>query len=65
MSHLYDRIPDGLSPTQRQRMECGLSDMACKMVHWFADRALTCPDSLSGTIETYKGLVLQHAHEGA
>lgn len=62
---LYDRIPAGLSPTQRDRMEHGLDRMACMMVHWFADRAFTCPDSLRGTIETYKGLVLQHAHEGA
>ncbi len=64
MPTLYDRIPEGLTPTQRKRMEDGLSDMACKMVNWFADRAFTCPDSLEDTIETYKGLVLAHAHEG-
>jgi hypothetical protein len=62
---LYDRIPANLTETQRQRMEFQLSRMACMMVDWFADRALTCPDSLPGTIETYKGIVLQNAHNGA
>lgn len=61
---LYDRIPEGLTPTQRERMEKGLSRMACMMVHWLADRAFTCPASLEGTIETYKGLVLANAHNG-
>lgn len=60
---LYDRIPEGLSPTQRN-LVTGLDRIMCTMVHWFADRAFTCPDSLEGTIETYKGLVLCHAHEG-
>lgn len=63
-SNLYDRIPANLTESQRGRMERGLSQMACMMVHWFADRAFTCPESLDGTIETYKGLVLAHAHEG-
>lgn len=62
---LYDRIPAGLTSTQRERMVQGLDRMACQMVHWFADRAFTCPGSLEGTIETYKGLVLATAHEGA
>lgn len=61
---LYDRIPEGLTPTQRARMEQGLSQMACRMVDWFADRAFTCPDSLIDTIETYRGLVLLNSHSG-
>jgi hypothetical protein len=59
---LYDRIPKGLTPAQRERTERELNQMACMMVHWFADRAFTCPDSLTGTVETYKGLVLANAH---
>lgn len=58
VSTLYDRIPPSLSKTQRARMERHLSRMACMMVDWFAERATTCPESLEGTIETYKGLVL-------
>ena len=60
---LYDRIPENLTPAQRERTERQLGRMACMMVDWFADRAFTCPDSLRGTIETYKGLVVQNAHE--
>lgn len=63
MNHIYSRIPKDLTPAQRAAMECGLSRMACTMVHWFADRAFTCPASLDGTIETYRGLVLQNAHQ--
>lgn len=65
MANLYDRIPVNVTPTQRTRAERRLDRMACMMVHWFADRAFTCPHSLVGTIETYKGLVVQSAHEGA
>lgn len=63
-STLYDRIPTGCTPTQRERTERELDRMACMMVHWFADRAFTRPDSLHGTIETYKGLVVANAHNG-
>lgn len=59
---LYNRIPQNISPVQRQRTESELSRMACMMVDWFADRAFTCPDSLHGTIETYKGLIVANAH---
>lgn len=62
---LYDRVPQNLTSEQRERTERDLSRMACMMVDWFADRAFTCPDSLPGTIETYKGLVLQNAHNEA
>lgn len=62
---LYDRIPAGLTPTQHAKMVADLDRMVCMMVDWFADRAFTCPASLEGTIETYKGLVVQHAHEAA
>lgn len=62
---LHDRIPAGLTDTQRDRMARGLDRMVCMMVHWFADRAFTCPHSLAGTIETYKSLVLLDAHNGA
>lgn len=60
---LYDRIPDGLSAAQQARTVRELDRIMCMMVHWFEDRARTCPDSLEGTIETYKGLVLAHCHE--
>lgn len=63
--HLYDRIPAGLTDAQRDRTRRELSQMSCMMVHWFADRAFTCPDSLEGTIETYKGLVIQNARSPA
>ena len=59
---LYDRIPQNLSMAQAWRTQRELDRMACMMVHWFADRAFTCPDSLSGTIETYKGLIVANAH---
>jgi hypothetical protein len=59
---LYDRIPQSISPAQRERTERELSRMACMMVDWFADRAFTCPDSLQGTIETYKGIIVSGAH---
>jgi hypothetical protein len=59
---LFDRIPQNISPAQRERQEFELSRMACMMVDWFADRAFACPDSLSGTIETYKGLIVVSAH---
>ena len=62
---LYDRIPENVTPAQRVRTERELSRMACMMVDWFADRAFTCPDSLAGTIETYKGLIVQNAHNAA
>lgn len=64
-SRLYDCIPEGLTPTQRERCEHRLDRMACMNVQWFADRAFTCPDSLPGTIEGYKSLVVLTAHEGA
>lgn len=64
MIPLYDRIPSNLSPTQRERMERGLSRMSCMMIGWFSDRAFHCPESLEETISTYAGLVLNHAHEG-
>jgi hypothetical protein len=59
---LFDRIPAGLTDAQRERTESELRRMACTMVDWFADRAFTCPDSLAGTIETYKGIVVAGAH---
>lgn len=62
---LFDRVPANLSPAQRERTERDLKRMACMMVHWFADRAFTCPDSLQGTIETYKGIVVANAHNAA
>lgn len=62
--HPFERIPSGLTETQRERMEQQLMQMSCMMVHWFADRAFKCPDSLDGTIETYRRLVVSHAHEG-
>ncbi|MCS3692051.1 hypothetical protein ABIF07_001033 [Bradyrhizobium elkanii] len=58
---LYDRIPQNITPEQRERTERQLDRMACMMVDWFADRAFTCPDSLHGTIETYKGLMVANA----
>lgn len=62
---LYDRIPENITAEQRERMERELSRMACMMVHWLADRAFTCPASLDGTVETYKGLVIANAHNAA
>ena len=62
VASLYNSIPGGLTEDQRERMVFGLSRMACMMVHWFADRAFTCPASLAGTIETYKTLVTLNAH---
>lgn len=62
MSHLYDRIPANVSPAQRAHCESELDHMACMMVHWFADRAFTCPESLQGTIDTYKNLIVARAH---
>lgn len=59
--NLYDRIPPNITAAQRVAQEFKLSRMACMMVDWFADRAFTCPDSLYGTVETYKGLVVIHA----
>jgi len=59
---LYDRIPAGLTKAQRDRTIRELDRMACMMVDWFEDRARTCPESLVGTIETYKGLVIAGAH---
>jgi hypothetical protein len=59
---LFNRIPQNLTLAQRKRTEFELKRMACMMVDWFADRAFTCPDSLHGTIETYKGLVIANAH---
>lgn len=59
---LYDRIPANITPAQRADQEAKLSRMACMMVDFFADRAFTCPDSLRGTIETYKGLIVANAH---
>ena len=64
-AHLYDRIPSNLTPGQHARAVAKLDRMACMMVHWFADRAFTCPDSLTGTIETYKRLTLLDAHNAA
>jgi hypothetical protein len=61
--NLYDRIPTNITPAQRARQEFELSRMACMMVDWFADRAFTCPDSLPGTIETYKGLIVVTAYQ--
>lgn len=61
---LYDRIPEGSTPTQRERTERRLDRMACHMVHWFADIAFACPGSLPGTIDTYKGLIVADAHNG-
>ena len=62
MPTLYDRIPGNVTEQQRARTELELGRMACMMVDFFADRAFTCPDSLEGTIETYKGLVVANAH---
>jgi hypothetical protein len=59
---LFDRIPQNITAAQRADQEFKLSRMACMMVDWFADRAFTCPDSLKGTIETYKGLIVINAH---
>lgn len=59
---LFDHIPANLTPAQRSRTETELRRMACMMVDWFADRAFTCPDSLQGTVETYKGLIIANAH---
>lgn len=64
-TQLFDRIPKGLTTEQRVRTERELKRMACMMVDWFADRAFTCPDSLEGTVETYKGLVVVNAHNAA
>ena len=63
MTNIYSGIPKGLTPAQRARMEFELSRVACTMVHWFADRAFTCPDSLEGTVKTYRNLVLLNAHQ--
>lgn len=63
--NLYDRIPKTLTLEQRSRTVRELDRMACMMVHWLADRAFTCPDSLNGTIETYKGLIVANAHAAA
>lgn len=59
---LYDRIPQNLTMAQRWRTQRELDRMACMMVDWFADRAFTCPESLPGTIETYKGLIVGNAN---
>lgn len=59
---LYDRIPETLTMEQRWRTQRELDRMACMMVDWFADRAFTCPESLPGTIETYKGLIVANAY---
>lgn len=60
--NLYDRIPTNINPAQRADQERRLNRMACMMVDFFADRAFTCPESLGGTIETYKGLIVANAH---
>lgn len=62
LTNIFSGIPEGLTSAQRSRVERELRRMACSMVHWFADRAFTCPDSLNGTIETYREFVLRTAH---
>ena len=59
---LYDHIPEGLTPAQRERAEKKLSRTMCMNVDWFADRAFTCPDSLEGTVDTYARIAMLDCH---
>ena len=58
--HLSD--PGGLTEAQQARTENDLRRMACMNVDWFSDRAFTCPESLEGTVETYKRLAVLDCH---